>query len=69
MAYIGIDSRFNEIIIHSDFVNCREFAKYFGGGGHEERAGFTHPDTFTKSKELSKIFIDDILKFLPKFKK
>ena len=69
MAYIGIDSRFNEIIIHSDFVNCREFAKYFGGGGHEERAGFTHPETFTKNKELSEIFINDILIFLPKFKK
>lgn len=69
IAYIGIDSRFNEIIIHSAFVNCREFARYFGGGGHEERAGFTHPETFTKSKELSEIFINDILRVLPKFKK
>jgi oligoribonuclease NrnB/cAMP/cGMP phosphodiesterase (DHH superfamily) len=69
LAYIGIDLRYNEIIIHSDFIQCREFARYFGGGGHENRAGFKHPHIFTENKELSETFIQDIKNSLPKFKK
>ena len=69
IAYIGIDLRYNEIIIHSDFIQCREFARYFGGGGHINRAGFKHPHIFSDNKELSKTFIQDIKKSLPKFKK
>lgn len=68
-AYIGIDLRYNEIIIHSNFVQCREFARYFGGGGHEDRAGFKHPHTFSDNKTLSERFIHDITKALLKFKK
>jgi len=68
-AYIGIDLRYNEIIIHSDFVQCREFAMYFGGGGHEDRAGFTYPNTFADNNELSKHFITDITKIILKFRK
>ena len=69
IAYIGIDLRYNEIIIHSDFIQCREFARYFGGGGHINRAGFKHPHIFSDNKELSETFIQDIKKSLPKFKK
>ena len=68
-AYIGIDLRYNEIIIHSDFVQCREFARFFGGGGHEDRAGFKHPQTLSNNKNLSEKFIQDITKALLKFKK
>jgi oligoribonuclease NrnB/cAMP/cGMP phosphodiesterase (DHH superfamily) len=69
LAYIGIDLRYNEIIIYSDFIQCREFARYFGGGGHINRAGFKHPHIFTEKKDLSETFIQDIKKTLPKFKK
>jgi len=68
-AYIGIDLRYNEIIIHSKNVQCREFARYFSGGGHEDRAGFKHPQTFNEDLQLSDKFIEDITKILPKFKK
>jgi oligoribonuclease NrnB/cAMP/cGMP phosphodiesterase (DHH superfamily) len=68
-AYIGIDTRYDEIIIHSEFVNCREFAMHFDGGGHEDRAGFKHPNTFSDEKKLSNIFIQDIRNILPKFRK
>ena len=65
-AFIGIDSRHNEIIIHSDFLNCREFAKEFEGGGHKERAGFKYSDIFEKNYVLNPSFIDDIKKSILK---
>ncbi len=66
-AFIGIDSRHNEIIIHSDFLNCREFAKEFKGGGHKERAGFKYPHVFDSPNVLTKSFIGDIKKRISKF--
>jgi len=59
-ARIGIDTRHNEIIIHSDFINCRDFARTFKGGGHKDRAGFKYPQIFEKDNVLNKSFIDDI---------
>ena len=59
-ARIGIDIRHNEIIIHSDFINCRDFARSFSGGGHKERAGFKYPKIFEMDNVLTKSFIDDI---------
>ena len=59
-AFIGIDTRNNDIIIHSDFINCREFAREFEGGGHEARAGFKYPQIFEKTNLLSTIFIESI---------
>ena len=47
-AFIGIDTRNDDIIIYSNFFNCREFAREFGGGGHKERAGFKYPQIFQK---------------------
>jgi len=61
-AFIGIDSRHNEIIIHSDFLNCREFAKEFEGGGHKERAGFKHSHIFDNPNVLTQSFLDEIKK-------
>ncbi|MHA1239436.1 MAG: hypothetical protein ACTSQU_01460 [Promethearchaeota archaeon] len=65
-AFIGIDSRDNEIIIHSDFLNCREFARFFKGGGHKERAGFKYSRIFDKPNMLTQSFLDDIKKKIPK---
>jgi len=61
-AFIGIDSRYNEIIIHSDFLNCREFAKEFKGGGHKVRAGFKYLYIFEKPNVLNQFFLDEIKK-------
>jgi len=57
----------NEIIIHSDFLNCREFAKEFKGGGHHERAGFKYSQIFDSQNVLTKSFLDDIKKKISKF--
>ena len=61
-VFIGIDSRHNEIIIHSDFLNCREFAKELKGGGHKERAGFKYSHIFESPNDLSRAFLADIKK-------
>jgi len=66
-AFIGIDSRHNEIIIHSDFLNCRDFAKEFKGGGHKERAGFKYAHIFETTNVLTRSFIGDIKKAISKF--
>ena len=66
-VFIGIDSRHNEIIIHSDFLNCREFAKEFEGGGHKERAGFKYSHIFENPNLLTQSFLDDIKKSISKF--
>ncbi len=67
-AFIGIDTRNNDIIIHSEFINCREFAREFEGGGHKVRAGFKYPQIFEKDNELTQSFIEDILKMIRKFR-
>jgi len=66
-AFIGIDIRNYDIIIHSDFINCREFAREFEGGGHIERAGFKFSHIFEKANVLNQSFIDEILKKIRKF--
>ena len=66
-AFIGIDSRHDEIIIHSDFLNCRDFAKEFEGGGHKERAGFKYSHIFDNPNVLAQSFIGDIKKRISKF--
>ncbi|TFF86020.1 MAG: hypothetical protein EU517_01035, partial [Promethearchaeota archaeon] len=38
-GYVGIDSRFNEINLYSDYFNCRQVARHFRGGGHINRSG------------------------------
>lgn len=68
-AYIGIDNRFNEIIIHSEYINCRDFAKEFEGGGHRFRAGFKYPNIFIEKDVLNPKFIDDIKSKLVKHRK
>lgn len=65
-AFIGIDTRSKDIIIYSDFINCREFAREFEGGGHKERAGFKYPHIFKKIDELNPSFIEDIKKIIRK---
>lgn len=59
-AFIGIDTRNNDIIIHSNFINCRELAREFGGGGHKVRAGFKYPQIFEKANVLNNVFIESM---------
>jgi len=59
-VFIGIDSRYNEIILHSLYVNCRELAKYFYGGGHKDRAGFRYEKIFMHKDKIDPIFIQKI---------
>ncbi|MFW9951823.1 MAG: hypothetical protein ACFFKA_17035, partial [Candidatus Thorarchaeota archaeon] len=66
-AFIGIDTRNNDIIIYSDFFNCREFARKFDGGGHKERAGFKYSPVFEENNELSYSFIEDIKRTIVNF--
>ncbi|MFX0011356.1 MAG: hypothetical protein ACFE9R_13655 [Candidatus Hermodarchaeota archaeon] len=65
---LGIDKRYNEIIIHSEKVNCREFARAFGGGGHKPRAGFKYDDAFNENGDLSTKFLEDMKREIPKYK-
>ncbi|UCC19021.1 MAG: hypothetical protein JSV62_13075 [Promethearchaeota archaeon] len=66
--YIGIDVRYKEIIIHSEYVDCREFARFFKGGGHTNRAGFGYDNIFTKIYELSENFLQIIKESIYRFK-
>jgi oligoribonuclease NrnB/cAMP/cGMP phosphodiesterase (DHH superfamily) len=59
-AAIGIDKRYDEIIIHSEKLNCREFANSFNGGGHKMRAGFKYNPLFTSKNSLHPSFIKAI---------
>ena len=59
-VFIGIDSRYNEIIVHSNYVNCRELARSFYGGGHKDRAGFRYEKKFLKENKVNPIFIQKI---------
>ena len=65
---LGIDKRYNEIIIHSEKVNCREFAKAFGGGGHKSRAGFKYDHVFNENGNINTKFLEDIIRNIPKYK-
>jgi oligoribonuclease NrnB/cAMP/cGMP phosphodiesterase (DHH superfamily) len=66
-AFIGIDTRNSDIIIHSEYINCRVFAREFRGGGHIVRAGFKYPHIFEKVNELTESFIGDMKKMIQKF--
>ena len=65
---LGIDKRYNEIIIHSEKINCREFAQTFGGGGHIPRAGFKYDHIFNENGDLSTRFLEDMKREIPKYK-
>ncbi|MFX1493219.1 MAG: DHH family phosphoesterase [Promethearchaeota archaeon] len=67
-AYIGIDTRFDEIIINSEYINCRDFAIEFKGGGHNSRAGFKYKHIFSEKGVLNQQFIQDIKIKFTKFK-
>ncbi len=67
-AYIGIDTRFDEIIINSEYINCRDFAIEFNGGGHKSRAGFKYKQIFSEKGVINQQFIQDIKMKFTKFK-
>jgi oligoribonuclease NrnB/cAMP/cGMP phosphodiesterase (DHH superfamily) len=64
---IGIDKRYHEIIIHSEYINCKNFAKRFNGGGHKARAGFKCNQIFKKENVLSSTFLKEMKQTIPKF--
>ena len=66
--FIGIDFRYNEIIIHSKYVDCRELARKFKGGGNINRAGFKYDKVITKNNEYNHKFIRDIKNNINQFK-
>jgi oligoribonuclease NrnB/cAMP/cGMP phosphodiesterase (DHH superfamily) len=66
-TFIGIDTRYNEVVIHSNYINCRELARDFKGGGHKNRAGFKYEEIFTAGHELSNKFIQNIKKSIMKY--
>ncbi|MCK4780419.1 MAG: hypothetical protein KAT57_09545 [Candidatus Lokiarchaeota archaeon] len=59
-VFIGIDLRFNEITLRSDYINCRELANSFYGGGHKDRAGFRYEKIFMQENKIDQIFIRKI---------
>lgn len=67
-AYIGIDTRFDEIIINSEFINCRDFAIDLKGGGHKSRAGFKYKQVFLEKGVLNQQFVHDIKAKFIRFK-
>ncbi|MFX0105953.1 MAG: hypothetical protein ACFE75_10740 [Candidatus Hodarchaeota archaeon] len=67
-VFIGIDSRFNEITLHSNYINCRELAKYFYGGGHKTRAGFRYQNIFTTENKINQGFIQEIKEKILKYR-
>ncbi|MFW9951564.1 MAG: hypothetical protein ACFFKA_15715 [Candidatus Thorarchaeota archaeon] len=68
MVALGIDKRYDEIIIHSKNINCRELARVFDGGGHVPRAGFKYNNLFNEFGILSSKFMEDMKNWIPKYK-
>ena len=67
--FIGIDSRFDEVIVYSNIFNCRELAKSFKGGGHKNRAGFHYKDALIKENQVNLQFLREIKNQLKKILK
>ncbi|MBD3212163.1 MAG: hypothetical protein GF311_06085 [Candidatus Lokiarchaeota archaeon] len=58
-AYIGIDTRYDELVVYSDVINCRDLAKTFNGGGHKDRAGFKYKN-IVKNGEINPLFLEKL---------
>jgi oligoribonuclease NrnB/cAMP/cGMP phosphodiesterase (DHH superfamily) len=58
--YLGIDNRFNEVIVYSDIIDCRKLAQTFQGGGHKNRAGFHHDDVLMTKNQVNPKFLNQI---------
>ncbi|MFO8019824.1 MAG: DHHA1 domain-containing protein [Promethearchaeia archaeon] len=67
-TYIGIDERYNEVIIYSSEVDCREIAREFGGGGHKNRAGFKYPELINPISTYDPDFMKRLFQLLLKYK-
>lgn len=52
--FMGFDERTNEVVIRSKYYNCRNIANNYGGGGHNERAGFSSNIILIKNEEIKK---------------
>ncbi|MFX1391311.1 MAG: DHH family phosphoesterase [Promethearchaeota archaeon] len=67
-VYLGIDIRYNEIIIHSEYINCREFARNYKGGGHKNRAGLKIEGIFSNKNQIKNEFLQSIKANIIKYK-
>lgn len=67
-VFVGVDSRYNELTLHSDYVNCRELARHFKGGGHKNRAGFKYEKIFIKGNKIDQTFIQEIKEKILKYR-
>ena len=62
-GYLGIDQRYDELVLYSNKVNCRNLAVKFNGGGHKNRAGFKFDNVSIDSKakrQFLEILISEI---------
>jgi len=62
-GYLGIDQRYDELVLYSHKVNCRNLAVKFNGGGHKNRAGFKFDNISIDSKvkrQFLEILISEI---------
>jgi len=62
-GYLGIDQRYDELVLYSNKVNCRNLAVKFNGGGHKNRAGFKFDNISIDSKvkrQFLEILISEI---------
>jgi len=66
--YFGLDERSDEVVIRSNFINCKALAKRFGGGGHFGRAGFSSNEILiiknendTKKIKINENFINKFI--------
>ncbi len=67
-VYLGLDKRSDEIIVHSRFINCREFCREFGGGGHLDRAGFILKGVLDRENRFNPAFLEKGKKTALKYK-
>ncbi|MGV9173321.1 MAG: DHH family phosphoesterase [Promethearchaeia archaeon] len=67
-TYVGIDERYNEVIIYSNEVDCRKLAREFNGGGHKNRAGFKYLDILKANNTYDPSFTEKLFQFLLKYK-
>ncbi|TFF85243.1 MAG: hypothetical protein EU518_01515 [Promethearchaeota archaeon] len=59
-GYLGIDQRYDELVLYSTKINCRNIAVKFDGGGHKNRAGFKF-DKISIDTNIKKQFLEILI--------
>lgn len=58
----GINPGYHVVSIRSQKIDSSKIAKEFGGGGHQDRAGFPYLEPLDENNSLSDQFIAEVLK-------